>query len=140
MERYLKIIMTVLLIMITYKDRKERKISNFYIVFIFVLGILRGFVSDELNWIEQLGGIFSVSIPMAFLNIIYPKCFGAGDIKVVGAAGVFLGEIMVWKAFSISIFFAGIYAGINLLFQRDKRKDVFAFGPFLSLGIFLCML
>jgi leader peptidase (prepilin peptidase)/N-methyltransferase len=67
--------------------------------------------------------------------LFIPGGFGGGDIKLMAAAGIVLG----WKgnvfAFFIAALLGGVY-GIYLLVTKKKgRKEHFAFGPFLSIGI-----
>lgn len=132
--------MIILLILITYQDWKERKIRNLYVILILLLGVVRGYYIQQWSWLEQLLGFLSVSGPMLLANQIFPNSFGVGDIKVTGAAGVFLGARKMWSAFYISILFAATYIIFVQALQKEKHKNVIAFGPFLSIGIFLCML
>lgn len=132
-------IMILILIVITYRDWKKRKIDNLCIIIIFTLGFLRCFAQIELKLTEQILGVFFISIPMILLNFIYPKCFGSGDIKLMSSAGFFLGVFAVWKAFCVGIFSAGIYVGLKIMFARNAWKELVPFGPFLSIGIILSM-
>ncbi len=132
--------MTVLLILITYQDWKERKIRNQYIILIFLIGIMKGGYIQQWGWTKQVLGLVSVSIPMFLLNQIFPNSFGMGDLKLAGAAGIYLGARKMWSAFCISIFLAGAYIIFAQGLKKHKSKDIIAFGPFLSIGIFLCML
>lgn len=132
--------MTIVLILITYQDWTERKIHNLYVILMLLLGIVRGCCIQRWSWLEQLLGFVSVSGPMLLVNQIFPHSFGVGDIKVTGAAGVFLGARKMWSAFCISVLFAATYIIFVKALQKEKHKDVIAFGPFLSIGIFLCML
>lgn len=84
---------------------------------------------------SRLIGLICVSVPMLLLTLAVPGAFGGGDIKLMAAAGLFLG----WKLSLIAMFLAvlagGLY-GIYLLAAKKKgRKEHFAFGPFLCAGI-----
>lgn len=131
--------MTALLFLVTYQDWKERKISNRYIISIFLIGVLRGIVREDLGWAGQFFGFFAVSVPMIVLNYMFSNSFGSGDIKMMGAAGVFLGVSKIWSAFCSSVFFAGFYLILCQIVKGDEGKRSIAFGPFLSLGIFMCI-
>ena len=65
---------------------------------------------------------------------------GGGDIKLMAAAGLFLG----WQHTLLAMFFGilgGGFYGIYLLAARKAdKKDHFAFGPFLCVGIVLALL
>ncbi len=132
--------MTIILALITYQDWKERKIRNLYVILIFIIGILKGIYLQQWRWSEQLLGLVSVSIPMFLLNQINHNSFGMGDLKVAGATGVFLGARKMWSAFCISVFLAGAYIIFLKILKKEKHKKTIAFGPFLSIGIFMCML
>lgn len=131
--------MTVVLILITHQDLRKRNIGNLYIIEICFLAILRGGLLKEFSWIEQSFGFFAVSMPMVLLNKICPKSFGSGDIKMMAAAGGFLGGCKIWKAFCVSILLTGFYILIVREVGKKKDRSTIAFGPFLSLGIFLVM-
>jgi leader peptidase (prepilin peptidase)/N-methyltransferase len=84
---------------------------------------------------ERLIGAFCISVPLILIVLVIPGGFGGGDIKMMAASGILLG----WKgnvaAFFIALLLGGGY-GIYLLASKKKgRKDHFAFGPFLSIGI-----
>ena len=84
---------------------------------------------------ERLSGLFSVSVPMLLLALAVPGAFGGGDIKLMAACGMFLG----WKLNVLALFFAVMAGGLwgIWLLARGKagRKDFFAFGPFLCMGM-----
>ena len=77
---------------------------------------------------------------MLLLTLAVPGAFGGGDIKLMGACGAFLGwKITLVSAF-IAILFGGMW-GIGLLLGKKKsRKDHFAFGPFLCIGMVIGLL
>ncbi len=84
---------------------------------------------------ERLIGVVSVSVPMILIVLAVPGGFGWGDIKMMAAAGLLLG----WKgnvtAFFIAVILGGAYGVFLLAAKKKGRKDHFAFGPFLSVGI-----
>ena len=74
------------------------------------------------------------------LCLAIPGAFGGGDIKLMAAAGLFLG----WQHTLLAMFFGilgGGFYGIYLLAaHKADKKDHFAFGPFLCAGIVLALL
>ena len=63
---------------------------------------------------------------------------GFGDVKLMAAAGLLLG----WKLIILSLGLGcvlGSIIHITLMYVKDKDR-VLAFGPYLSLGIFISML
>jgi len=112
-------------------------------VFIAVLGVvlvLEKVVNrDFTGIIDNLIGAISVS---GFLLILYlvtkGRGIGGGDIKLMAAAGLFLG----WKN-CILAFIIGCVLGsvIHLIRMKVSNKDhVLAFGPYLAAGIFIASL
>ena len=69
-----------------------------------------------------------------------PGAFGGGDIKLMAAAGLFLG----WQHTLLAMFFGilggGFYGMYLLAARKADKKDHFAFGPFLCVGIVLALL
>lgn len=81
---------------------------------------------------------------LAVLNLLLclaiPGAFGGGDIKLMAAAGLFLG----WQHTLLAMFFGilggGFYGMYLLAARKADKKDHFAFGPFLCVGIVLALL
>ena len=106
--------------------------------FIFILGVVRAIYDFE-NIVTYLIGMVAVS---GFLFICYlvtgGRGIGGGDIKLMAAAGLLLG----WQNIIVALF-AGCIIGsvihITLMIVLKKER-MLAFGPYLSLGIFIAML
>jgi leader peptidase (prepilin peptidase)/N-methyltransferase len=104
-------------------------------VILAVLGVISIWTLPGVSVLERIIGAFCISVPLIIIVLFIPGGFGGGDIKLMAAAGILLG----WKgnvfAFFIAVLLGGIY-GIYLLVTKKKgKKDHFAFGPFLSIGI-----
>lgn len=126
------------LIVISIIDWRTFEIPVGCNIFIGVLGAIR-FLSDLAHWYDYVLGLFSVS-GLFFLIYLLTKGrgIGGGDIKLMAAAGFLLG----WKA-AILALVIGAVAGsiIHIALMKIKKKErVLAFGPYLSLGIFIAML
>ena len=93
-----------------------------------------------LSLTDRLYGFFIISLPMFALDLFVPGGFGGGDIKLMAAAGLFLGWRRSLLAAVVAFFAAGLYSIILLITGRAKRKSVFAFGPFLCMGLALAAL
>lgn len=116
-------------------DLDTMEIPNGFVIAAAVVGVLSIGAFPELSIISRIIGVFSVSVPLLLITLLVPGGFGGGDIKLMAACGIFLG----WKVSLLSLCFGiltgGLY-GIWLLAARRKgRKDHFAFGPFLCLGM-----
>ena len=107
-------------------------------VFIFILGLVRLF-TDLNNWPLYLIGFAAVS---GFFLLVYlitgGRGIGGGDIKLMAAAGLLLG----WKSILLSLMIAAIVATVVHLIRMAivKAGKMLAFGPYLSIGIFIAFL
>lgn len=97
-------------------------------------------LSQDINIMRSVIGFCAVSVPMIVMNLIVQDSFGGGDIKLCAAAGLMLGWQNMLVAIMIALLTGGGY-GIWLLASGSKgRKEHFAFGPFLVLGIAVALL
>ena len=107
-------------------------------VFIFILGLVRLF-TDLNNWPLYLIGFAAVS---GFFLLVYlitgGRGIGGGDIKLMAAAGLLLG----WTSILLSLMIAAIVATVVHLIRMAivKAGKMLAFGPYLSIGIFIAFL
>ncbi len=96
-------------------------------------------VLDLRNLALYLIGFFCVS---SFLFLIYliskGSAIGGGDIKLMAVGGLLLGYQQIFVAFLLGCILGSI---LHLLRMKISKEDrVLAFGPYLSMGIFLSML
>ena len=107
-------------------------------IFIAVLGIIR-VITDLENWLYYVIGAACVSI---FLLILYAvskgRAIGGGDVKLMAAAGLFLG----WKETLLSFMLGCILGACIHVIRMKVAKEgrVLAMGPYLSMGIFISAL
>lgn len=118
-------------------DWRTYEIPVAFNIFIALLGVVRVVLDFDNVW-TYIIGLVSVS---GFLLILYiltcGRGIGGGDIKLMAAAGLLLG----WKGI-VAGFFIGCILGsiIHVALMIFIKKDrMLAFGPYLSLGIFLAM-
>lgn len=102
-------------------------------VFIGVLGFVR-LVLDYENRVSYIIGFFAVSV---FLLILFlatkGRGIGGGDVKLMAAAGLFLGWKLVILAFILGCFYGSVIHIIRMRIAGEGR--VLAMGPYLSMGI-----
>lgn len=124
-----------ILIIVCCQDIRRMEIKDSCHIAIAVLAVIGVFIEPEISVISRLLGALCISVPMLALALVIPGAFGGGDIKLMAAAGLFLG----WKAAVVSaaaaIFAAGGYALFLLLKERVDKKQCFPLGPFLSTGL-----
>ena len=72
---------------------------------------------------------------MLILALLIPGAFGGGDIKLMATSGLFLGTASIVCAMFFGLLTGGAYGSIMLKSGKLGRKDQFAFGPFLIIGL-----
>lgn len=128
-----------MLTVVALVDIDTMEIPNGFVLTILVIGLVSVVTVPGISLTQRLIGLVSVSLPLLLITLIIPGAFGGGDIKLMGACGLLLG----WKMNLISLFLAvltGGFYGMYLLGTRRKgRKEHFAFGPFLCVGMFISL-
>ena len=123
------------LTVIAFIDIDTLEIPNGAVLAAALIGVVSIFTVPEIELSARFFGIFSVSVPLLLLALLIKGAFGGGDIKLMAACGLLLG----WKLSYLALFFAilggGIYGIWLLATHRKGRKEQFAFGPFLCLGM-----
>ena len=80
-------------------------------------------------------GAIGVSLFLLAAALTAQGGFGGGDIKLMAASGWLLGYRAMIPAIFIGILTGGIYCIWMLARGKMTRKDRFAFGPFLAIGL-----
>jgi len=126
------------LLALSFIDWRTQEIPVGFNIFILLLGLIR-LITDIGNWSQYVIGLFAVS-GFLFLLFLFTggRGIGGGDIKLMAATGLLLG----WQL-NIIGFLIGCIVGsiIHLTLMAIKKADrVLAFGPYLSMGIFIAMI
>lgn len=128
------------LTVVTLMDWDTMEIEDGCEIAILILAVISLFVVPEITIVQRLIGAVCVSVPMLILTILIPGAFGGGDIKLMAAAGLFLGWKLTLVSTALGILFGGAYGIAVLVTKKLDRKDHFAFGPFLCMGMALGLL
>lgn len=143
-ETVLYCVFTSALLLLSIIDFKTYEIPFGINVFIFSMGVLR-FVLDLTrlcaysvgHWYDYIIGFFAVSL-FLYLIVLATKGrgMGGGDVKLMAAAGLVTGWQLAWVGF---IFGCVLGSVIHVIRMRVSKSDdpVLAFGPYLSLGLYL---
>lgn len=137
-ESVLISLLTSALIVIAVIDWRTYEIPFGLNVFIACVGVVNA-IFDYKNIVNYLIGAVCVS---GFLLILYyltkGRGIGGGDIKLMAAAGLFLG----WKNIILALVIGCILGSIIHLIRMkvSKAEHVLAFGPYLAAGIFISSL
>lgn len=124
-----------ILITISVIDWKTMEIPPTLNLAIFLLGIVSIFTMGEVGIFNRILGFFAVSLPLYLIVLVIPEGFGGGDIKLMAAAGFFMGWKTTLLSFMIALLLGGLYGAVLLILRKKGRKDHFAFGPFLCFGM-----
>ena len=119
-------------------DWRTFEIPVVFNIFILVLGIIRVVLDFDNVWTYVIGMVAVSGFLFIVLIVTGGRGIGGGDIKLMAAAGLLLG----WKEI-LAGFVLGCVAGsiIHIFLMIFFKKDrTLAFGPYLSLGIFMAML
>lgn len=107
-------------------------------LFILALGLIR-IVTDYADWLDYAVGFFVVSGFLYLVHLVTKgRGIGGGDIKLMAVSGLLLG----WKQILLA-FVLGCIIGSVIHIARMKisgQGHVLAFGPYLSMGIWLSAL
>jgi len=143
------LILTPLLISAFVIDLKYRIIPNRLNMIIFETGLIFTFIyginninlaTDMLLGMVTGAGIFLIITILGGL-IAGKEAMGIGDVKLMGALGLYFGVSSIVEISLLAVFLAGICI-IGIVFVRaiTKKKDEYIpFGPFLVLSAIACM-
>ncbi len=130
-------LVSAVLVMITVIDAYTQMIPPVLNIILGALGLVSILTIPGMSVAERVIGFFCISVPMFLIVLLVPGGFGGGDIKMMAASGILLG----WKgnlaAFFIGLIIGGVYGAFLLISGKKGRKEHFAFGPCLSIGIFV---
>lgn len=130
-------LVSAVLVMITVIDAYTQTIPPVLNIVLGALGLVSILTMPGISVAERVIGFFCISVPMFLIVLLVPGGFGGGDIKMMAASGILLG----WKgnlaAFFFGLIIGGVYGAFLLISGKKGRKEHFAFGPCLSIGIFV---
>ena len=138
LELFLCLLCTLTLLALSVTDIRTYEIPVGYNLLICMLGVVR-LLFDFSHWYQYAAGFFVVSSLFLAVHLFTGgRAIGGGDIKLMAAAGLFLG----WKHILLALAIGSAVAlGVHAVLMVCKKKGrTFAFGPYLSVGIFCAML
>ena len=127
------------LILIAWIDIKTMEIPDSLNIAIAVCGVIAIFIGPDIDLKSHLIGLAIAAVPLFLIALFVDGAFGFGDVKLMAAAGLFLGWQSTLVALFTGIIIGGVVGAVLLLTKRKSRTDHFAFGPSLCIGIGIAM-
>lgn len=129
-----------ILMVIALIDADTMEIPDGLVIALCVVAAGAIFAFPEISILSRVIGLFAVSVPMLLINLAVRTSFGGGDVKLCAVCGFLLGWQQLLVGTFIALLLGGGY-GIYLLASKKKgRRDHFAFGPCLSVGMAIALL
>ena len=134
------LILTPMLISVVVIDYKLQIIPNRLNLTMFEIGLVFAFLYGiSINMLLGMlagGGIFLAITILG--GLVYGReAMGLGDVKLMGALGLYFGLANI-IAVTLLSFLLGAILSILLLLTKIKKKDEYIpFGPFIALGAFI---
>jgi len=126
------------LIVVSFIDLEHQIIPDGLVVGILLLGAGNAFyqtiVMNE-SWTVYVIGLLAASLPLYLLGLLFPESLGGGDVKLMAAAGLFLGWKLILLALLLGDLLALFYVLILIVQRKFDRTAPIPFGPFLSAGM-----
>ena len=137
-------IMLCSLFALSWIDHHTMEIPDKFHIIIAGCGLFVLFFGPDIGLKSHLIGIGIASLPLFIILIVCvlatgAEAFGLGDVKLMAAAGFFLGWQHTLVALFIGVIIGGICGSVLLATRKKTGKEHFAFGPALCIGIGIAM-
>lgn len=136
---WLLMILSIILTALFLIDFKYQDLPDGLNGFVFLLSIIYLVVWRIDTPIPYI--ITTISLFVGFLLLaLLTGALGGGDIKFMGAIGLFFHYNQIPQLLMYAFFTASIFAVGLMIFKKSKKDDMFAFGPFLIIGALATLL
>ena len=141
------LILTPMLLSVFIIDYKKQIIPNRLNLTIFEVGLVFTFIYGFMNFnlaFDMLlgmlvgGGIFLL-ITLIGGIIAGKEAMGFGDVKLMGALGLYFGAMSMGVLSILSFLIGAILSILLLVFKIKKSSDYIPFGPFIVIAAFIMM-
>ena len=141
-------ILTPMLIIALVVDYKYQIIPNRLNMTIFEVGLVSAFISglysmnlmtDALLGMLIGGGVFLIITLIGGL-VAGKEAMGFGDVKFMGALGLFFGRINIIVISLMAFLFAAVISIFLLATKIKKKSEYIPFGPFIVIACFISMI
>ena len=134
-EYGITVVYLMILCRIAYADWKYQIIEPWTHIGILTLACMEMLFRVGVSVQERCLGAVVIAVPMLVLTVLLKGGFGGGDIKLMAVSGFLNGVKGITYAGMLGIILSGIYVSMMLAAGKLGRKDSFALGPFLVMGI-----
>ena len=134
-EYGITVVYLMILCRIAYADWKYQIIEPWTHIGILTLACMEMLFRVGVSVQERCLGAVVIAVPMLVLTVLLKGGFGGGDIKLMAVSGFLNGVKVITYAGMLGIILSGIYVSMMLAAGKMGRKDSFALGPFLVIGI-----
>ena len=134
-EYGITVVYLMILCRIAYADWKYQIIEPWTHIGILTLACMEMLFRVGVSVQERGLGAVVIAVPMLVLTVLLKGGFGGGDIKLMAVSGFLNGVKVITYAGMLGIILSGIYVSMMLAAGKMGRKDSFALGPFLVMGI-----
>ena len=134
-EYGITVVYQMILCRIAYADWKYQIIEPWTHIGILTLACMEMLFRVGVSVQERCLGAVVIAVPMLVLTVLLKGGFGGGDIKLMAVSGFLNGVKVITYAGMLGIILSGIYVSMMLAAGKMGRKDSFALGPFLVMGI-----
>ena len=134
-EYGITVVYLMILCRIAYADWKYQIIEPWTHIGILTLACMEMVFRVGVSVQERCLGAVVIAVPMLVLTVLLKGGFGGGDIKLMAVSGFLNGVKIITYAGMLGIILSGIYVSMMLAAGKMGRKDSFALGPFLVMGI-----
>lgn len=134
-EYGITVVYLMILCRIAYADWKYQIIEPRTHIGILTLACMEMLFRVGVSVQERCLGAVVIAVPMLVLTVLLKGGFGGGDIKLMAVSGFLNGVKIITYAGMLGIILSGIYVSMMLAAGKMGRKDSFALGPFLVMGI-----
>lgn len=134
-EYGITVVYLMILCRIAYADWKYQIIEPWTHIGILTLACMEMLFRVGVSVQERCLGAVVIAVPMLVLTVLLKGGFGGGDIKLMAVSGFLNGVKIITYAGMLGIILSGIYVSMMLAAGKMGRKDSFALGTFLVMGI-----
>ena len=134
-EYGITVVYLMILCRIAYADWKYQIIEPWTHIGILTLACMEMLFRVGVSVQERCLGAVVIAVPMLVLTVLLKGGFGGGDIKLMAVSCFLNGVKVITYAGMLGIILSGIYVSMMLAAGKMGRKDSFALGPFLVMGI-----